>query len=64
MHFIPKLTAGCLSAALLAAPAWSAPPLNVESQQPSKVTRENANAWLEIDPAAYGRNIETLKKHL
>ena len=64
MYFIPKLTAVCLSAALLAAPAWSAPPLSVESQQPSKVTRENANAWLEIDPAAYGRNIETLKKHL
>lgn len=64
MHFIPKLTAVCLSAALLATPVWAAPPLNVETQQPAKVTRDNTNAWLEIDAAAYGRNIEALKKHL
>ncbi|WP_312266164.1 alanine racemase [Neisseria sp.] len=64
MHFIPKLTAVCLSAALLATPVWAAPPLNVENQQPAKVTRDNTNAWLEIDAAAYGRNIEALKKHL
>ena len=64
MRFIPKLTAVCLSAALLATPVWAAPPLNVETQQPAKVTRDNTNAWLEIDAAAYGRNIEALKKHL
>ncbi len=64
MRFIPKLTAACLSAALLAIPVWAAPPLTVETQQPAKVTRDNTNAWLEIDAAAYGRNIETLQKHL
>ncbi|MFV2030319.1 alanine racemase [Neisseria sp. S1] len=61
---LPKILAVCISAALLGAPALAAPPLTVASEQPSKVTRDNTNAWLEIDTAAYGRNLEAMKKHL
>lgn len=64
MRCMPKLMATSVAAVLLAGPALAAPALNVGSQQPAAVTRDNTNAWLEIDADAYGRNIEVLKKHL
>lgn len=65
MSVFPRATTLCCSLLLLGLPAWAAPPLNNSAAgQQSAVTRDNTNAWLEIDAAAYGRNIETLKKHL
>lgn len=44
--------------------SMAAPPLVFGSQQNSSISRETANAWLEIDTKAFGNNLTAMKAHL
>lgn len=44
--------------------SMAAPPLVFGSQQNSSISRETANAWLEIDTKAFGDNLTAMKAHL
>lgn len=44
--------------------SMAAPPLIFGSQQNSSISRETANAWLEIDTKAFGNNLTAMKAHL
>ena len=63
MKFAPSLLAASL-AACFSVSLQAAPPLSTPVQEIGSIEYQAANAWLEIDQAAFEHNIQTLKKQL
>lgn len=62
-HTLLSLAIGALTHTTIL-PATAAPTLTYAGDNPQIVNINNTNAWLEVDPTAYGDNLEAMRQHL